>query len=332
VGLQSGKSRRRPISLRRSRPATGNPGTDGTFPGFFSADNRGTSRLSPGSGFPEDRLARDQASQERDAWLQSWERYALDALPYNAEAQDKPDLSEAVRARLAGLGPIPDDSATRTPVDAEVRKIVQARKRWRDIEAVLLECRDRTLPAAARGSWSELSDWQVRALRAAGKAISQLRADAPIEEVRAVGKRAVEPVTREFQALQAAKADADLREHLVRWVILPAGLPEQDKETAIQAVRQALVALPQGRPRPRLERAVEEGATPYRAAVAELQAQAEAERQRNRRDAEAERQRNDHAETKRSILVALVTVVPWDAAGMLTPAASPPSPPPSSSP
>ena len=60
-------------------------------------------------------------------------------------------------------------------------------------------------------------------------------------------------------------------------------------------IRTALAALPLGTPRPRLDEAVEAALTPYRMAVAELQAQEEAQRQQHWAVVRAGQQRDQHA-------------------------------------
>jgi hypothetical protein len=207
------------------------------------------------------------------------------------------------------LNPIPDRCVTQKLVDAEVEKIVQARKRWRGIEEILIECRDRTLPAQAIAS-SGLSEWQLKALRAAGAAIGKMRDGAPLAEIRAVGKQAVEPITGEFEAHQAAQTDIEWRDWITRWTRLPDGLTEPAKELATTAIREALAKLPLGTPRPKLDEAVEAALEPFRLAVAQLRA-----------EAFADQQRIQDAANRQSMITTLHWAVPWGSGFALTPEA-----------
>jgi hypothetical protein len=142
----------------------------------------------------------------------------------------------------------------------------------------------------------------------------------------------VEVIAGEFEACRAAQADGDLREHLVRWARFPDGLSEPGKELATTAIREVLAKLPQGTPRPALDRAVEAALEPYCRAIAELQAQAEAERQRiqaearaeqqrNQAQAQAEQQRNQDRANRQTMIAQLHWAVPLASGGALTSAA-----------
>jgi hypothetical protein len=84
-------------------------------------------------------------------------------------------------------------------VNAVVGQLVGQWRQEQQIEKVLIEARDRMLPSAALGSGGVVTDWQIRALRAAGAAIDELRDRAPVEELRAAAVRGVESVTKAFE-------------------------------------------------------------------------------------------------------------------------------------
>jgi hypothetical protein len=265
------------------------------------------------------RQAREEAERERESWLASWERYALGCLPPDAPAEVRLLVHESVRVRLQRLQPIPGRDVTCKLTDALVEKALGPWRRRKEFERVIEEAVNR-LPSEAR-SYFKPTAWQSKATQAAREAIRQVDRDASLPEIEEAARQAVEVTARQFEAHQAAQADTDLREHLVRWMTLPAGLPEHDKETAIQAVRQALAALPLGTSRPGLERAVEEALTPYRAAVAELQDQAQAEQRRNQDQAQAEQRRIQDRANRQSMIATLHRVVPLESGLALTPAA-----------
>jgi excisionase family DNA binding protein len=200
------------------------------------------------------RLAGEQARLEREEWLREWETCAVNAVPWDAPSEMRLEVHEAVRNRLASLNPIPSAAVTEQLVDAEVQLVVGRWRREQEIEAVLIEARDRLLPYEARGSYGELSDWQVHAVRSVAAAIGELPDDATIEEIRAAAKQAVARVAAEFHESKAAQEDAQMRERIIQWARLPE-LSDDGRELARTAIADAMAELPQGTPRHKLEQA-----------------------------------------------------------------------------
>src|SRR6266481_6096994 len=91
------------------------------------------------------RLAAEQSQRRSEEWLQTWEGYALNSLPYDAPPEVRLEVHEAVRKRLTSLRPAPADYVTSELVDAEVEKAVGAWRQGEQIEAVLVEARDQML-------------------------------------------------------------------------------------------------------------------------------------------------------------------------------------------
>ena len=132
------------------------------------------------------------------------------------------------------------------------------------------------LPSAARGSWGELTDWQLRAVKAAGAEICELRDGVPVEELRAAAVRGVQSVTKAFEAEQVAKKDAEMRARVVRWARLPSWMSPEGRETVEKLIEQTFAALPVGTPQARLEQQVQQVLADLEEAVREREAQAKA--------------------------------------------------------
>jgi hypothetical protein len=140
------------------------------------------------------------------------------------------------------------------------------------------------LPYEARRSfsWDDLTVWQVRAVREAHAAISQVGDIAPLE-MRTIAKQAVATVEREFR-------DKEIRDRIIRSTKLPDELNENGRKQAGDAIAAALAKLPVGTPKDRLEAARDEALGPFHAAIEryrEEQAQRDREEQRRRQEANA---------------------------------------------
>ena len=140
---------------------------------------------------------------------------------------------------------------------------------------------------------------------AGAAAIGKLRADASYGEMRTAAIQAAEGVVAQHEAQEVAKADAEMRQDVIRRAVLPSGLTDEVQEKANRAIAEEISKLPQGTPRPRLERVREEVLAPLRAAVARRQ-QEEAQRV-----AEERRKGADQA-ARRSICTYASWDLPWD--------------------
>jgi len=225
-----------------------------------------------------------QTQAEHDAWLREWESIGLRCLPWDAPSEIQLETHEAIRKRLASLHLPPTDDVTRRLVQAVVDSAIAGWRRNQQIEQILLEARDEMLPYEARRSfsWDDLTVWQVRAVREAHAAISQVGDIAPLE-MRTIAKQAVATVEREFR-------DKEIRDRIIRSTKLPDELNENGRKQAGDAIAAALAKLPVGTPKDRLEAARDEALGPFHAAIEryrEEQAQRDREEQRRRQEANA---------------------------------------------
>jgi hypothetical protein len=255
------------------------------------------------------RMEAQRAQGAREEWLQSWEKYALQSLPYQVPPEVRLEVHEAVRRRLAELNPLPARDVTQRLVDAVTESAVCSWRRNQEIEGVLTEARDQMLPSAARRrfTWDDLTPWQIRAVRVAAGVIEELRDDVPIEEMCAAAKQAVASVTAEYEAQQAAEADAELRRSVISSIWLPAELSDHGRILATQAITTALEQLPQGTPRAALREAADRALEPFQKAIAEARAVQRAEQ-------EAEERRRRDQSTRETVLRRLEWKFPYDLA------------------
>ena len=240
-----------------------------------------------------------QAQAERDRrrrrWFDDWQRYSLDSFPREARNQVEKGVYEAVTQVLGELEPEQDSGITRRLVDAAVERALAPWRTRKEIEQAIEDAVNR-LPSGAR-SYFKPTAWQIQATQAARQAIRQLEPDASFPEIEAAARQAVELIAREFEAHKAAQQDAAMRQDILRWASLPAGLTEEGRELASRAVAEAVAALPPATPRRKLEEAAEQAVAPFREAVARYQqeqAQAQQEQaERERQERQAESQRRD---------------------------------------
>jgi excisionase family DNA binding protein len=142
--------------------------------------------------------------QERTAWLRKAEEYAISCVPLEVPPELRLEALSAVRRRLVGLDPIPSASVTDTLVNAEVEVALRIWRRDQQLEAILIEVRDQMLPYSARGFWG-LSEWQIRAIRAAGAAMAKVDPGAPITDFRTAAAAAAGKIAEEWEASTALR-------------------------------------------------------------------------------------------------------------------------------
>lgn len=98
-----------------------------------------------------ERVERTRSAEDaRTGWLQQWEIYALNRIHPSVPAQTRLEAHETIRARLAGLTPIPADAATKEIVDAVLEATLESWLRAADILTVMDEVLHNLLPRGRR--------------------------------------------------------------------------------------------------------------------------------------------------------------------------------------
>jgi len=224
------------------------------------------------------REAEEAAERRREAWFANWETRGLDLVPSDAPAEVKLEAHEAVRKVLQSQDRIPADNVTLALVTAAVDTVTAGWQRDCQIEKILIEVRDRMLPYEARRrfTWENLTDYQIRAMRAAGALIIELTKargeDVPLEEIRTVATQAAQAIGREFREQQ-------IRDRVSRdWQLR--GLTHEEEKLAKTAVSEAIAQLPSGRDESEIKATRDAALLPFLQTVAQRQT---AERDRTAR-------------------------------------------------
>ena len=179
---------------------------------------------------------RRQARAERDS---RWLEYALNSVPHEARSEVETELYEEARAALSQVRLGESDAVLERIVDALAARVLRPWTRRQEIRKAVQEASD-SLPYQLRGlSWSP-TQWDVRAREAAAAAIGELRLDATYGEMVTTAIGAVRPIIAEYEAQEAAEADQKMRQDILRWAFLPAGLTQEGRELATQAIAEAL--------------------------------------------------------------------------------------------
>ena len=237
------------------------------------------------------RMAEEEAERLRRKRDDRWLGYALRCVPAGAEGEEV-KIHAAVRAALAGMDVTASDGVVRPVVDGIVARSLKPWRRRQQADELASDAIT-SLPFDAKGwSWNPTT-WEIRAKAAAREAVLALGDSAGAAEMKIAAERAVRNIAMEFEAHTAAEADKELRERLVRWASLPAGLTDHGTELARQAIADALVKLPQGTPQLRLEAARDQALAPFHEAVAEArrrQAEQEARAREEQRHKQVVRQ------------------------------------------
>ena len=131
-------------------------------------------------------------------------------------------------------------------VDAAVQGVLRPWRRRKAIDKIVADAVDR-LPYTAK-SYYKPTEWQTTATQLARQAVRQLGDDATMPEVQAAAVEAVDKIGAVF-------TDAKMRDEIMRWASLPWSLTDGEKESARQAIREAMAKLPMGTPRSQLEAA-----------------------------------------------------------------------------
>ena len=198
-----------------------------------------------------------EGRERRKHWEMYWLEQALQLIPSHVPHQFELVVHKAVAELLPGLNSDQPDHMTLRLIQAAIEKAVEPWWRQKEVEKIIQQARDH-LPALAKGwSWA-LSEWDARAMRAAGEAVAQLGGNAPLAEVRAAAVEAGKKVCAEYEAWKASEDHRRACEDIVQWVF--------DGEEARDSVRQALEKLQVGTPRHRMEAEKEAALAPFRAA------------------------------------------------------------------
>jgi hypothetical protein len=230
----------------------------------------------------------------RRKWFEDWQQFAMNLVPWEFRDQTENEIYDAVSQVFTKLEPAENRVITERLVRNAVETVLAPLRKHKEIESVLVQVRDHSLPSGATGI-SELTTWQVQAVKAAGTAISQLRIDAPIEEIKAVARQAVEKIAAAFRADRGAQADAALRQQVLNLAALPTRLNEKGMNLAKSAMAAAVALLPVGTGYAELARARDGALGPFQALVTRAQqeeakaAQEEAEARKREQAAESQR-------------------------------------------
>jgi hypothetical protein len=235
------------------------------------------------------RQAREKAERQREVWLQSWERYALHALPSDLDPQVRLQVHETVRQRLQKLQPTPPGDVTKQVVDAEIQKALSPWRRKQQIEQVIRDAVDQ-LPYQAK-AYYEPTAWQIRATQLARQAVRGLDADAAPSEVEVAARQVVEAIAGEFRAQKDAEADAQLRAQVLNLAPLPVELNDKGRQLARAAILEALELMPQGTSYADLAKVRDAAIVPFQQLV-------DTERER---EAEAQRKQAEQAQQERRV-------------------------------
>jgi excisionase family DNA binding protein len=223
----------------------------------------------------EAKLARDRQVLERKTervrrdWENSCLEFAFQCVPEDAPEAVRLTVAEAVRETLEELSPSDSEEVTGPLIAAAVDRALEPWRHSQEIESAVLEAKNQ-LPSWAR-SWSNssLTDWELRALRAARDAIARLSNDVMFDEMRAASIAAGREIARQHE-------DSEARRSIVDSVFLRT---PGEQEKARQAVRAALDKLPLGVSRKEMEQARDSALAPFKAAEEAIRAEAQASSQ-----------------------------------------------------
>jgi hypothetical protein len=208
-----------------------------------------------------------KAERLRRDWENNWLQYAMEGVSDDAPEEARLPVYESVQRVLADLSPSDPEEIVEPLIRAAVDTGLRPWRRSKDIEAAIQEARG-PLPYWAKGG-SELSEWELRSMRAAADAIRGLRDDATLEEMRAVATASGRRVAGEYRHHEECRT-------LVGNVYL-SQMPS-DQEKARETVGAALEKMPVGVSRAQMERVRDEVLAPFTAAAETARIQAQAAR------------------------------------------------------
>ncbi|MBS1982906.1 MAG: hypothetical protein JST16_01935 [Bdellovibrionales bacterium] len=220
------------------------------------------------------KVAAERAQRERQEWMESWLVFAMESVSH-VGPETELTVHRNVLTRLNALDTIPSRDVTRRIVTAEINKVLAEADRQRQIEQLFENVPRRILPLEAK-SYPPTA-WQVDALRDSRKAVAALHPDATLAEIEAAITEAAQRVAARFEAGQAKEEDDEMRRRIVRWerTSLDPLLNEAQREQLDLRLAEALVSLPQGTPKGKVESACKAAAMPFRQIIEEAREQKE---------------------------------------------------------
>jgi hypothetical protein len=207
---------------------------------------------------------REQAAREAEAlhcrreWEARWLDYSLRVVPDDVPHDLELDVHQSVVELLPKLDAHQPEQLIQRLIRAAIDKALHPWHRRKEIQKIIEQARER-LPACVKGWSSTPTEWEVRAMRAAGDAIAQLGDEAPHAEIRVAAVEAGNKVRAEYEAWKAGEDHHQACEQMVQWVF--------EGDDAREAVRQALEKLSVGATRAKMENAHDAALAPFRAAA-----------------------------------------------------------------
>src|SRR5579871_2550671 len=185
----------------------------------------------------ERRLAAQQAAQRRQEWRDEWISYAQQQRPWDVPESIEIEIVDEVERVLERLDPTRDYGVVRGQVDAAVKRALEPWARTKEIKEAIATVLFR---AEIDCRMMEEPEWRARAQEAAGGAIERLRQGADRSGMEGAGDAAVQPIVKECQHKKKCR---DITERAL-WSL--DGPTSDEREDAMDAVREALEALPIG--------------------------------------------------------------------------------------
>jgi excisionase family DNA binding protein len=197
--------------------------------------------------------------RQRQVWEEKWLEYGLKSIPGDTPQSFRLDVHRAVEEVLQGLNSIPADSIICQLVVAAVDRALAPWRKSKQFAEVIREASEScSVPREMRIDRT----WKARLLEAAASGLGRLREGAGNLEMETAALRAIAPVVREFEHVQACKqmVDGIWRELL--------SATSEEREQGKEAVEDAMSRLPIGTSRRELERARDAALQPLRSSMA----------------------------------------------------------------
>jgi hypothetical protein len=217
---------------------------------------------------------KEAAAQNRQAFFSRWIEYALRRKPYNAPDEVELDIHAEVLTALVKLDANERDFVVQRLVDAAVERGL---KTWKagEVKRHAIEDAISQLPVLMK--YDQV--WKAQAAKIAREALKDVNVSVSKEEMAALARTALQPLTREFE--HAGKIEEAVNSVRVN------GANYDELREGQELVREALSNLPSTASNRQIAEAKEKALAPVSARVVERIAREEAERQRK----EVQRQR-----------------------------------------
>ena len=202
--------------------------------------------------------ARAEEQRQRQMWLDSWVRSAIQALPYGVPESYHLDVRRHVEQTLRDVQPSQSYSLVSTLVSAASAKAIEPYLQQQETEKAVKEGLA-TLDICAKNAFGPPSEWQIRAERDARAALRPLPPGATFQEKQSTAKAAVHKINAKFE--HSCTCD-----RLAGQVTLWYGT-EEERRRAKLAVEKALKSLPLGSSPVELEEAKNKALRPFEEAI-----------------------------------------------------------------